>query len=180
MAFHHVALATRDLEATHRFYSEAMGFKLVNVDVIPYMEHGWARHLFYDTGNGEMLAIWDLHDESVPDFDPAISRGLGLPTFVNHVAFGSDSLEELEQRKDRWLAHGHDVVRVDHGWCVSIYANDPNGTMVEFCCTTRVFGDEDWQTATERLASVAPAIDRTPPPIEFYTASVGVETSGLL
>ena len=29
MGFHHVAFATNDLEATHRFYSEAMGFTLV-------------------------------------------------------------------------------------------------------------------------------------------------------
>ena len=67
----------------------------VNVDVIPFMERGWARHVFYDTGGGEMLAIWDLHDESVPAFDPAISTGLGLPNFVNHVAFGSADLDEL-------------------------------------------------------------------------------------
>lgn len=170
MGFHHLAIATRDLEATHRFYTEAMGFELVNVDVIPYMEHGWARHLFYDTGNGEMLAIWDLHDESVPDFDPALSRGLGLPTFVNHVAFDSPSLEDLEACKDRWLANGHDVVRVDHGWCVSIYANDPNGTMVEFCCTTRTFGGDDRRRAAERLAAASPEIDPTPPPTEFYVA----------
>lgn len=171
MAFHHVAVATRDLEATHRFYSEAMGFELVNVDVIPYMKHGWARHLFYDTGNGEMLAIWDLHDEALPDFDPALSTGLGLPSFVNHIAFGSSTLEELEACKDRWLAHGHDVVRIDHGWCVSIYANDPNGTMVEFCCTTRVFTPEDVRRAGERLRDTAPAVDDTPPPTEFFEAS---------
>ena len=93
MAFHHVAIASRDLEATHRFYSEAMGFELVKVDTIPYMEKGWARHLFYDTGNGELLAIWDLHDENLPDFDPAISTGLGLPNFVNHIAFDAADLE---------------------------------------------------------------------------------------
>ena len=57
MAFHHVAVATRDLEATHRFYSDAMGFELVRVETIPYMEKGWARHLFYDTGNGELIAF---------------------------------------------------------------------------------------------------------------------------
>jgi catechol 2,3-dioxygenase-like lactoylglutathione lyase family enzyme len=171
MSFHHVAVATRDLEATHRFYSEACGFELVNVDVIPYMQDGWARHLFYDTGNGEMFAIWDLHDESVPDFDPALSRGLGLPNFVNHIAFGAPSLDDLDARKDRWLAHGQDVVRIDHGWCVSIYADDPNGTMVEFCCTTRVFGDDDRRKARERLAAATPDIDRTPPPIEFFSAA---------
>src|SRR5258708_4534704 len=29
MAFHHVAITTRDLEATHAFYTEAMEFELV-------------------------------------------------------------------------------------------------------------------------------------------------------
>lgn len=171
MSFHHVAIAARDLEATHRFYSEAMGFTLVNVDVIPYMENGWARHLFYDTGNGEMFAIWDLHDENLPDFNPAISKGLGLPQFVNHLAFGADSLDELDVRKDRWLAHGHDVVRIDHEWCVSIYTNDPSGTMVEFCCTTRVFDETDVAKAHDRLLAAEPDIDRTPPPMDFFEAA---------
>lgn len=171
MAFHHVAIAAHDLEATHRFYSEAMGFELVNVDVIPFGENGWARHLFYDTGNGEMLAIWDLHDAALPDFDAAISRGLGLPQFVNHIAFGASSLDELDVRKDRWLANGHDVVRVDHGWCVSIYANDPSGTMVEFCCTTRVFDTNDHARAQANLRAVDPDVDRTPPATDFFKAA---------
>jgi catechol 2,3-dioxygenase-like lactoylglutathione lyase family enzyme len=171
MAFHHVAIATRNLDETHRFYSEAMGFELVNVDVIPYMEHGWARHLFYDTGNGEMLAIWDLHDEALPDFNPAISTGLGLPNFVNHIAFDAVDLDEIDARKDRWLAHGHDVVRIDHGWCVSIYANDPNGIMVEFCSTTRGLGPDDRRAAEDRLLATAPAVNRTPPPTEFFLAA---------
>ncbi|HZU80287.1 MAG TPA: VOC family protein [Acidimicrobiales bacterium] len=170
MAFHHVAVAAKDLQATHRFYSEACGFELVNVDVIPYMRHGWARHLFYDTGGGEMFAVWDLHDESVPDFTPGISTGLGLPNFVNHVAFAAADLADLDARKDRWLAHGHDVARIDHGWCVSIYTDDPGGTMVEFCCTTRVFTDADRRIALERMTALAPEIDRTPPPTDFFVA----------
>ena len=171
MAFHHVAIATRDLEATHRFYSEAMGFELVNVDVIPYLEEGWARHLFYDTGNGEMLAIWDLHDHDLPDFDPAISTGLGLPNFVNHIAFGAESLGELDSCIDRWLAYGLDAVRIDHGWCTSIYTDDPNGIMVEFCCTTRVFDDHDRKQANERALAASPDVDQTPMAIEFFTAA---------
>ncbi len=170
MAFHHVAIATRDLEATHRFYSEAMGFELAHVDTIPYMEHGWARHLFYDTGNGEMLAIWDLHDESVPDFDPAISTALGLPSFVNHIAFDS-AFDDLDAKRDRWLDHGLDVVRIDHGWCTSIYANDPNGIMVEFCATTRAFTADDTREAQELLMAEKPGVNRAEPPIQFFEAS---------
>ncbi|WP_420436052.1 VOC family protein [Candidatus Poriferisodalis sp.] len=30
MGLHHVAYATKDLEATHRFYEELMGFPLVH------------------------------------------------------------------------------------------------------------------------------------------------------
>ena len=61
MAFHHVALATRDIDATHRFYTEVMGFTLVKAVVAPTPNGGWARHVFYDTGDG-MIAFWDLHD----------------------------------------------------------------------------------------------------------------------
>lgn len=170
MAFHHLAVATRDLEATHRFYTEAMGFELVNVDVIPYGQGGWARHAFYDTGNGEMLAIWDLHDDPMPEFEPALSTGLGLPNFVNHVAFAARDLDDLAAARVRWLEAGHDVVEIDHGWCVSVYTDDPNGTMVEFCCTTRTFGPADRRRAGELLVMAAPPVDRTDPPIAFYSA----------
>jgi catechol 2,3-dioxygenase-like lactoylglutathione lyase family enzyme len=170
MSFHHVAIAARDLDATNRFYSEAMGFQLVKVDAIPFLEGGWARHLFYDTGNGEMLAIWDLHNEQLPEFNPAISTGLGLPNFVNHIAFGASTLDDLDARKDRWLAHGHDVVKIDHGWCTSIYTDDPNGIMVEFCSTTRVFTADDHRQAQEFLAAAKPPVDTTDPPIEFFEA----------
>jgi len=169
MAFHHVAIACRDLEATHRFYTEAMGFELVRVEAQQYMENGWARHLFYDTGNGQMLAIWDLHDENLPDFDPAISTGLGLPSFVNHIAFDSP-FDELDAKRDRWLEHGFDVVRINHGWCTSIYANDPSGTMVEFCATTRTFTPDDHREAQELLAASMPPLNKVEPPIEFFEA----------
>lgn len=169
MAFHHVAIATRDLEATHRFYTEAMGFELVRVEAQQYMEAGWARHLFYDTGNGQMMAIWDLHDVDLPDFDPAISTGLGLPSFVNHIAFDSP-FDELDAKRDRWLEHGFDVVRIDHGWCTSIYANDPSGTMVEFCATTRAFTADDRRQAQELLAADMPTLNKVEPPIEFFEA----------
>ena len=47
MGYHHVALATAKLEATHRFYTEAMGFELVKTVVGPTPEGGWAKHVFY-------------------------------------------------------------------------------------------------------------------------------------
>ena len=33
MAYHHLALATRDMKKTHDFYERVMGFELVKVEV---------------------------------------------------------------------------------------------------------------------------------------------------
>ncbi len=79
MAFHHIALATRDLDATHRFYTDVMGFELVKAVVAPTPnpKGGWAKHVFYDTGGNGLIAFWDLHDESMTDFDTAISTASG-------------------------------------------------------------------------------------------------------
>ena len=81
MPVHHLVIVTTDLDASHRFYTEAMGFTLVKVEVGPYEGGtGWARHVFYEIPGGGMFALWDLHDDSVPaDLDPSISRALGLP-----------------------------------------------------------------------------------------------------
>jgi hypothetical protein len=67
-------------------------------------------------------------EQTVPDFDPAISRGLGLPT------------------------------------------NDPNGTLVEFCCTTRRCPETDVEEAQRFVAMAEPPL-ADPPPFEIHEAS---------
>ncbi len=171
MGYHHVAIATRDIEATHAFYTEAMGFDLVRVETAPTDEPGgWAKHLFYDIGGNGMFAVWDLHDPRVEDFDPAVSTGLGLPVWVNHVAFDAPTIADLEAGRDRWLDEGLDVMEIDHEWCRSVYTLDPTGTMVEWCTTTRVFSDADRTAAARDLADPAPPL-RTPPEPIFHRAA---------
>jgi catechol 2,3-dioxygenase-like lactoylglutathione lyase family enzyme len=165
MGFHHVAIATRDVEATHRFYTEAMGFRLVKSNVAPTGAPGggWAKHLFYDTGDGTMIAFWDLHDETLPaEFDTAISKGLGLPEWVNHLAFDAPDLDALAAACRRWQEAGITVVELDHGWCTSIYATDPNGILVEFCCTTVAFTEGDATEAVHVLADPRPPLEAMP------------------
>jgi catechol 2,3-dioxygenase-like lactoylglutathione lyase family enzyme len=165
MGFHHVAVATRDLAATHRFYSGPMGFTLVKV-VAGKTEGGWSKHLFYETEGNGLIAFWDLHDETVPkEFDPAISTGLGLPIWTNHIAFDARDLPDLEARKKRLLDHGIDVMEVDHGWCTSIYARDPNGIMVEFCTTTQAFTASDHEEAARLLGDPNPPLESSPRPV---------------
>jgi len=171
MSFHHVAIATRDLHATNAFYTGPMGFTLDRIVAAPSPEQGWARHAFYDTGNGQMIAFWDLHDDpAVAEFDPSISRGLGLPAWTNHLAFGADTLDDLHARRERWLDHGVDVAEIDHGWCTSIYAMDPNDIMVEFCCTTVATTDADRARAQDLLTAERPELE-TPPEPKFFRAA---------
>jgi hypothetical protein len=59
------------------------------------------------------------------------------------------------------------VVEIDHGWCHSIYAEDPNGITVEFCCTTHGVTDEDRRRAQQLLFASAPPLAPTPEP-QFY------------
>lgn len=172
MAFHHVALATRDLPATHAFYADVMGFTLAKVEAAPTPGGGWARHVFYDTGDG-MIAFWDLHDDpEVPvDFDTAISTGLGLPAWVNHVAFDAPEQDQLDERRRRWLEAGHDVVEIDHGWCISLYTLDPNRILVEWCMSTRAFTDADRDEGNRLVHADQPELDARAPEVTFHEAT---------
>ncbi|MBA3653678.1 MAG: VOC family protein [Actinobacteria bacterium] len=168
MAFNHVALATRDLDATHAFYTQVMGFTLQKVVAAPTDGGGWAKHLFYNTGDDELLAFWDLHDDAIgDDFPTAISTGVGLPAWVNHLAFNAPTLNDLEARKQVWREHGITVAEIDHGWCTSIYATDPNGILVEFCCLTQAFTDADQAEAERLLADPHPALE-SPPAVTIF------------
>ena len=102
MGISHIALAVKDIEATHRFYTEVMGFALIKVEIAA-MRGGKARHAFYSTGSpaDQMIAFWDLRD--VPGFENGyhtdISRDLGLDPFTNHLAFQADSIDDLAERR---------------------------------------------------------------------------------
>lgn len=171
MGFHHVAIATRDLKATHAFYTGAMGFRLAKVAVGGTPTGGWAKHLFYDTGGHGMIAFWDLHDATIPaDFDPRISEGLGLPDWANHLAFHADDLDGIEAAKQRWLRNGFDVAEIDHGWCTSIYTKDPNGILVEWCTTTQTFTEADYAEALRLLETPEPTERDEPKKVRFFRA----------
>jgi catechol 2,3-dioxygenase-like lactoylglutathione lyase family enzyme len=74
-----------------------MGFRLVKVEPGHTPDGGWAKHLFYDTGGNGMIAFWELHDETIgDDFPTALSEGVGLPPWVNHIAFEAADLAEIE------------------------------------------------------------------------------------
>jgi catechol 2,3-dioxygenase-like lactoylglutathione lyase family enzyme len=161
------------MAAIHHFYEEVMGFELVKVEVAPVPDGGWAKHFFYrmDGDDSRFIAFWELHEvPGTARLETNISRAAGVPDFINHIAFGVTTAEELARRKARWLAAGSDVLEIDHGWCHSIYTKDPNGNLVEFCLTTGTFTAADRAAAVAALTATAPEVSKPPARIEKHRA----------
>jgi catechol 2,3-dioxygenase-like lactoylglutathione lyase family enzyme len=142
--FNHIDLATKDMAATRAFYEGILGFPVVRSDIIEFEGRGQAQHVFFDCGEGQMIAF--ASSANMPaDLDTGINKGLGLPPGVYHFAFEAGSLENLHALKAELEAHGVAVRGVeDHeGWCRSIYFTDPNGLQLEYCCLSRQLTQED-------------------------------------
>lgn len=145
MPLHHVAYATRDVEATTHFYEDLMGFPLVHTEVQAHGESTWMRHIFFDIGpdadgNHEAIAFFAFEGVGeLPDWKTDLSSSVGVPVWVNHCAFRATSELQEEVRARMTAAGIAPLMEVDHGWCHSLYYVDPNGIMVELCRDTPGF-----------------------------------------
>ncbi|TNE35998.1 MAG: VOC family protein [Alphaproteobacteria bacterium] len=154
MGYHHLALAAKDINATHAFYEGILGFELVKVEVAPIITGGWGKHFFYrmDGDDSKFIAFWELND--VPNQSEHITNlneATHLPPMTVHFSFDVASVDELHTKRDAWLAAGLNVLEIDHNWCHSIYTSDPDGNPVEFCVTTGAFTKEDRDYALATL-----------------------------
>jgi catechol 2,3-dioxygenase-like lactoylglutathione lyase family enzyme len=146
LGFSHVGLATLDMDATLDFYENVLGFTAVRCDILKVAEGGEIRHVFFDTGEGQMLAFMEGREvAAIPaDYDAGINRGLGVPDGMYHFAFEAGSIEFLESKREELIHKGVRVTDVvDHEWCRSIYFKDPNGIDLEYCCVTRELAADD-------------------------------------
>ena len=164
---HHIAIATKNIGEAHHFYTKAMGFELVKAVKRKAPGGGWTKHIFYDMGDGALFALWDLKGLEEAGLDPAawragFSTGMGLPNWVNHIAFEAKDAEDFDRRSRRWLDHGYHVSVVDHGFIRSAYTLDPDGTMVEWTYRTGPL------TATDRTEAHAILADDSPATEEDY------------
>ena len=99
--FSHIGLTTLDLDKTGAFYEGVLGFKPVVADTITIKEGGHLRHIFFDVGDGQLIAF--LEPNGVPDvpakYDAGINRGLGVPAGFYHFAFEAGSMAALAETR---------------------------------------------------------------------------------
>src|SRR5215470_3787240 len=142
----HISLATLDMNATRAFYEGVLGFKAVRCDIVSVKEGGRISHVFFDTGQGQLLAF--MEPRGVPgapgEFDGSLNRPLGMPEGVYHFAFEAGDDAALQAKRQDLLGKGVEVTPVvDHEWAKSIYFKDPNGLLLEYCYQTRAFNQDD-------------------------------------
>ena len=172
MPLHHVAYATRDVDATTHFYEDLMGFPLVHTE-IQALGESWIRHVFYEItthepttpgSESECIAFFQFHEVGErPDWTTDVSDGVGLPFWVNHCAFRA-SAEHQQAVRTRMAAEGIEpAMEQDHGWCHSLYYLDLNGIIVVLCRDTPGF--EPDPAEAHRLLSVDPITEGERPRI---------------
>jgi catechol 2,3-dioxygenase len=130
----HLVLNVRDIEESHRFWTEILGFK--QVGALRPRADGAPRPVmrFYSGDHdGKMqhhdLALVENRDLPPPPKDWAM---FGTPCAVNHIAIALPSreawLEQLAFLQDKGVPFRR---RVNHGMTHSLYISDPNGYGVE-------------------------------------------------
>jgi catechol 2,3-dioxygenase-like lactoylglutathione lyase family enzyme len=134
---HHTAYVTKDLQATRRFYEELLGFPLQATWCEADELFGKLRvycHCFFGLEDGSALAFFQFADpEDQAEFGPPIP-----PSPFIHIAL-TVTPEAQAAVQQRLTAAGYEHPRtyiLEHGYCRSLYVEDPNGMIVELTADT--------------------------------------------
>jgi catechol 2,3-dioxygenase-like lactoylglutathione lyase family enzyme len=126
----HLAMATRDMDSTIRFWRDLLGMRLV-----AGLGRPGYRQYFFEISEHDMIAFFEW-----PEVDKAPEKDHGVPVMgpfiFDHVALEVQSEEDLWELKDRLEAAEIWVSEViNHGFIHSIYTFDPNNIPIEFSAT---------------------------------------------
>ena len=145
---HHTAYVSKNLEATRKFYEDVIGLPLVATWCESDMLFGAERtycHVFFQLQDGGALAFFQF---ARPE-DQALFGAKMSDTPFHHIALKVDA-EAQRGIEERLRAAGYQEPQMyvlEHGYCRSVYAVDPDGMIVEF---TVDHPDADKINATRR------------------------------
>lgn len=132
LRLHHTAYVVRDQRATRRFYEDLIGLPLIatwtETDELFGAERVYC-HTFFGLADGSALAFFQFanardHEEFGPRF---------RPTPFIHIAVKTDRATQ-DRIEGRLRAAGWESFVLEHGYCRSLYATDPDGMIVELAC----------------------------------------------
>jgi catechol 2,3-dioxygenase-like lactoylglutathione lyase family enzyme len=126
---HHTAYVVRDLGRTRAFYEDVIGLPLAATYVEQTRRDGAAMsfcHCFFGLADGSALAFFQFTNPA--DTEAFLQKNAS--PFV-HVAFKTSAAIQ-QALQDRLAAAACPTRVIDHGYCRSLYATDPDGLNLEF------------------------------------------------
>src|SRR5262245_28536171 len=115
---HHVALISNDVERTVDFYQDLLEFPLT--EMFENRDYGGSTHFFFDIGNGNALAFFDLPGLDLGPYAEVLGG-------LHHLAISVEP--ERWQRLQRNLEReGVPYTVIDES---SMYFSDPDGARLE-------------------------------------------------
>jgi len=115
---HHVALISSDVERTVDFYQGLLEFPLT--EMFENRDYGGSTHFFFDIGNGNSLAFFDLPGLDLGPYAEVLGG-------LHHLAISVEP-ERWQHIKDKLDAAGVAYMHVDGS---SLYLSDPDGARIE-------------------------------------------------
>jgi len=115
---HHVALISHDVERTVEFYQDLLEFPLT--EMFENRDYGGSTHFFFDIGNGNALAFFDLPRLDLGDYAEVLGG-------LHHLAISMPP-DRWQRVKDKLGDAGVEYAHVDGS---SLYFRDPDGARIE-------------------------------------------------
>jgi catechol 2,3-dioxygenase len=130
----HIVLNVRNIEESHRFWTEIVGLKQVGA-FRPSADMGPSPPMrFYSGDHGGKMAHHDVAIVENPNLPPPSEKWelFGAPQAINHIAIAMPNREAWLKRLAFLQSRGIKFnMRINHGVTHSVYISDPNGYGVE-------------------------------------------------